>query len=68
MQVSPPSVRVLPYPKLREKVDYTRQYLSRLEKLGLFPQRVHLGEHKVGWLEHEVDAWIEARAAERNAA
>lgn len=60
--------RVLPYPKLRERVDYTRQHLMRLEKAGLFPRRVQLGANKVGWLEHEVDAWIEARAAQRVAA
>ena len=60
--------RVLPYHKLREKVDYTRQHLSRMEKVGLFPRRVQLGGNKVGWLEHEVDEWIMARAAERKAA
>ena len=64
----PGAKRVLPYPKLREKVDYTRQHLSRLEALNKFPRRVHLGENKVGWLEDEVDAWIEARAAERGQA
>ena len=57
--------RVLLYPKLREKVGYSRQWLSHLEKLNLFPRRIHLGENRVGWLEDEVDAWIEARAAER---
>ena len=60
--------RVLPYPKLREKVDYTRQHLSRLEKQNMFPRRIYLGENKVGWLESEVDEWIEARAAERDRA
>jgi prophage regulatory protein len=59
---------VLSYPKLREKVDYTRQHLSRLEKLDRFPKRIRIGANRVGWLEHEVDAWIEARAAEREAA
>ena len=56
---------MLPYPKVRDKVNYTRQHLSRLEKQNLFPRRIHLGENKVGWLEDEIDDWIEARAAER---
>lgn len=28
-----------------------------------FPKRIHLSSHSVGWLEHEIDAWIEARIA-----
>lgn len=38
--------------------------LWRLEKLGKFPVRLRLGG-AVGWLEEEVAAWIEDRAAER---
>ncbi len=34
--------------------------------LGLFPKPVKLGERAVGWLEDEVNAWQEARIAERD--
>lgn len=68
MQVSVSTKRILTYPKLREKIVYTRQHLARLEKLGLFPKRIRYGANRVGWLESEVDGWIEARAAERQAA
>jgi prophage regulatory protein len=28
-------------------------------KAGTFPKPIHLGDSKaVGWLEHEVDAWL----------
>ena len=47
---------------------YTRQHLSRLEKLDRFPRRVQVGGNRVAWLESEVDAWIEARASERGRA
>lgn len=33
-----------------------------------FPKPIRLGTRAVGWLEHEVDAWIESRIAERGAA
>lgn len=32
-----------------------------------FPKQVRLGASSVGWLESEVDAWIEARAESRGA-
>jgi prophage regulatory protein len=59
--------RLLPWPEVERRVPYTRQHLSRLEKLNRFPRRVRLGG-KVAWLESEVNDWIEARAAERGRA
>lgn len=59
------SHRLLPWPALAERVPYTRQHIMRLEAEGKFPARVQVGGNRVAWLEHEVDAWIEARAAER---
>ena len=39
-----------------------------LEKQGRFPKPIALGPRSRGWLVSELDAWIEARAAERDAA
>jgi len=39
----------------------------RLERMGRVPQRLQLGENSVGWLRHELDAWLRERAAERAA-
>jgi prophage regulatory protein len=39
-----------------------------MEKLGKFPRRVKLSYRAVAWLEDEIEAWIAARAAERDAA
>ena len=33
---------------------------------GEFPKPIKLGERSVGWLSREIDAWIEARAANRD--
>jgi prophage regulatory protein len=39
----------------------------RLQRKGLFPQRVKLGAKRVGWVEREVLDWIDARMAARAA-
>ena len=33
-----------------------------------FPKPLNLGENSVGYVEAEIDAWLEARAAEREVA
>jgi prophage regulatory protein len=48
-------------------VPYTPQHILRLEKEGKFPRRVQVGSNRVAWLESEVEAWVAARVAERDA-
>ncbi len=38
----------------------------RLEKGGQVPRRIVLGANSVGWLKHEVENWIRAKAAGRS--
>ncbi len=45
---------------------YSPQHIARLEKAGLFPQRIQLGPNRVGWLEQEVLDWLKKRIAERH--
>lgn len=42
--------------------------LLRLEAAGKFPKRVRIGAHSVAWLASEIHAYIEALAADREAA
>ena len=35
---------------------------------GTFPKQVPLSEHRVAWVEEEIDAWQRARIAERDEA
>jgi prophage regulatory protein len=37
-------------------------------KAGTFPRPIRLGSHAVGWLESEVDQWIDQQRAARDAA
>jgi len=54
-------IRILNYAGVKGRgVPYTRQHLGRLEAAGRFPERVQLGEGRVGWIESEVDDWIRA--------
>jgi prophage regulatory protein len=39
-----------------------------LERRGRFPKRVKLGARRYGYVESEIDRWIEERAAQRRAA
>lgn len=49
------------------RVGYSRVHIQRLEKAGKFVKRVHVGENRIGWFEHEIDAWLLERAALRDA-
>ena len=46
------------------RAELSESQLRRMKKAGNFPQRVPL-EPRVGWSASEVEAWIEARKAER---
>lgn len=64
------NLRLLSKKQVRELVLYSYAHTDRLEKAGLFPQRVRLSPHRtgrVGYFEHEIQAWLEARLAKRSA-
>ncbi len=60
-------MRVVRKRELVKKVGYSAMHIGRLEKAGKFPRRIKLGPNAVGWIEAEVDEWIAARVAERDA-
>lgn len=60
--------RIIRKRELHQRVGYSDVHIWRLEKAGQFPKRIQLGPRAVGWLESEVDAWIQARADEREVA
>jgi predicted DNA-binding transcriptional regulator AlpA len=62
--------RLLTYDQLVQVkgIDLTKAHLSILEKAGRFPKRVIIGQRHGGWLEVEIDEFLEARIAERDAA
>jgi prophage regulatory protein len=55
-------VRILDSDALTERVPLHPSTIWRMEAAGRFPKRIRLGTRAVGWLEHEVNAWIAERA------
>jgi prophage regulatory protein len=54
-------MKLLSKKAVREKVLYSPQHIARLEAAGQFPKRVRLGSGRVGWVEQEVDDWLQVR-------
>ncbi len=57
MTTSAPST-VLRLPAVRMRVGISRTSIYQRMSEGTFPKPIHLGPKSVGWLEHEVDAWL----------
>lgn len=53
--------RLLSFDELKSKVALSRSSIWRLERQGKFPERRKISTNRVGWIEQEVDQWIEAR-------
>ena len=60
--------RIIRKPELLNIIGLSDPTLWRLEKKGDFPKRLRLGGNSCGWLESEVNKWIEGRLADRHAA
>ena len=54
-------MRLLRVEEVEERTGMSRVTIWRKEKNGEFPERRKITDHMVGWLESEVDEWIESR-------
>ena len=55
-------------PRLAEVIDMTglgKTKICELQTQGRCPMSVRITTHSVGWVEHEVQAWLKGRLAER---
>lgn len=52
-------------PIVEQRTGLARSTIYDMMKDGRFPRAVRIGDRAVAWPEIEVDAWIEARLAER---
>ncbi len=48
-------------------IRFSRQHLHRLIRQGRFPRPVKIGANRNAWLTTEINDWIAARIAERDA-
>lgn len=58
-------MKIIAWKQLKEMQPYSRQHLARLEAQGRFPQRIRLGQNRVGWVLEEVQEHLQRLADKR---
>lgn len=61
-------IRILRRPEVEARTGLRRSAIYERVAAGSFPAPLKLGPRASGWAEHEIDAWLDARMAEREAA
>ena len=59
-------MKLLRAPEVTEKTGLSYTTIWRKERAGVFPPRRRIGANSVGWVEQEVDRWIEGRPLVRS--
>lgn len=63
------ALQVLRMKQLRARVGLAPSTIYLKISQGIFPRPISLGSpHVVGWLEHEVNAWLASQAEQRDKA
>ena len=57
--------KILRWRELEPIIGCSRMTVWRMEREGTFPKRIQINSGSVGWLEHEVEAWLADRMANR---
>ena len=55
------SLRIVRRPVVESITGLSRSSIYAKMEDGTFPKAIKLSERSVGWLEHEVQAWLESR-------
>ncbi|MEJ2911867.1 helix-turn-helix transcriptional regulator [Pseudoalteromonas sp. C12FD-1] len=53
--------RILRLPEVKAKTGFGRSTIYTLMANGEFPSSIRIGARTVGWLESDIDQWIETR-------
>ena len=61
---TPVKARIIRWPIVHDKVGLCRSHVHKLVSQGSFPKPIKLGLRSSGWVESEVDTWLEQRIAE----
>ena len=59
-----PSMRILRLPDVISRVGLCRASIYLRVAQGDFPKQISLGVRAVGWLEHEIEAWLTKKMQE----
>lgn len=52
---------ILRLPEVQDRTGLSRSTIYLRIKQGSFPQSIHLGDRAVGWIETEINEWIDER-------
>ena len=55
---------ILRLPAVQSRIGLSRSTIYERIKNGTFPSPIYIGERAIGFIEREIDEWIEARIAE----
>jgi prophage regulatory protein len=58
--------RIIRLAEVKNLTGISRSQIYELIKKGKFPKQINLGARAVGWLESEVQEWIQQRIADRD--
>jgi len=61
-------MNILRLPEVRQRTGRSRSRIYADVQAGTFPKPINIGPRAIGFIAEEVDAWIAARVAERDAA
>lgn len=53
--------RFLTKEQVVERIPYSVVHIYRLMKRGEFPKQVRLGANRVGWLESDINQWMQSK-------
>ena len=59
-------MKILRLPEVKARTGLGHSSIYERIGAGTFPRQVKLGDRAVGWIETEIQAWQEARIAERD--
>jgi prophage regulatory protein len=60
------NLKILRLNQVIAKIGVSKSGLYVLIQQGLFPRPIELGPRSRGWIEYEIEAWIEQRISDRD--
>lgn len=61
-----PTLEILRRQQVQKRTGLPRSSLQQLIRQGQFPRPISLSARTVGWLSHEVEAWLRDRVSQRD--
>lgn len=65
-QSTSPTLEILRRQQVQQRTGLPRSSLQHLIRQGQFPRPISLSARTVGWLSHEIEAWLRDRVSQRD--